>query len=68
MIVIDKADKIGFEGVAKELSDRGLDRALGAWEWLWNSKSVRGNDGKLKLAESTEFMQGEALTKALTES
>jgi histidyl-tRNA synthetase len=67
MIVIDKADKIGFEGVAKELSDRGLDRALGAWEWLWNSKSVRGNDEKLKLAESTEFMQGEALTKALTE-
>ena len=67
MIVIDKADKIGFEGVAKELLDRGLDRALGAWEWLWNSKSVRGNDGKLKLAESTEFMQGEALTKALTE-
>ena len=67
MIVIDKADKIGFEGVAKELLDRGLDRALGAWEWLWNSKSVRGNDEKLKLAESTEFMQGEALTKALTE-
>ena len=67
MIVIDKADKIGFEGVTKELSDRGLDRALGAWEWLWNSKSVRGNDEKLKLAESTEFMQGEALTKALTE-
>lgn len=67
MIVIDKADKIGFEGVAKELLDRGLDRALGAWEWLWNSKSVRSNDEKLKLAESTEFMQGEALTKALTE-
>lgn len=67
MIVIDKADKIGFEGVTKELSDRGLDRALGAWEWLWNSKSVRGNDEKLKLAESTEFMHGEALTKALKE-
>ena len=67
MIVIDKADKIGFEGVAKELSERGLERALGAWEWLWNSKSVRGNDAKLNLAATTGFMQGEALNKALTE-
>ncbi|NBX64756.1 MAG: histidine--tRNA ligase [Bacteroidetes bacterium] len=67
MIVIDKADKIGYDGVAKELNERGLDRALGAWDWLWKSKSVSGNQAKLLLAENTDFMQGDALEKALTE-
>ena len=67
MIVIDKADKIGYEGVAKELQERSLEKALGAWVWLWKSKSVEGNEAKLALAASTEFMQGDALTKALNE-
>lgn len=67
MIVIDKADKIGYEGVAKELSERGLNRALGAWEWLWNSKSERGNEAKLALAANTAFMQCDALTAALND-
>lgn len=67
MIVIDKADKIGFGGVAKELSERGLERAQGAWDWLWKSKLVSGNQAKLALAANTNFMQGDALNKALTE-
>ncbi|MFM7639334.1 MAG: histidine--tRNA ligase [Bacteroidota bacterium] len=67
MIVIDKADKIGYEGVAKELSERELNRALGAWEWLWNSKSERGNEAKLALAANTAFMQCDALTAALND-
>ncbi|MFM8994746.1 MAG: histidine--tRNA ligase [Bacteroidota bacterium] len=67
MIVIDKADKIGYEGVAKELSERGLNRVLGAWEWLWNSKSERGNEAKLALAANTAFMQCDALTAALND-
>ncbi|MBM3437911.1 MAG: histidine--tRNA ligase [Bacteroidetes bacterium] len=67
MIVIDKADKIGYEGVVKELSERGLTRALGAWEWLWNSKSERGNEAKLALAANTAFMQCDTLTAALND-
>jgi len=31
MIIIDKADKIGFEGVSKELEEKGLSMALNAW-------------------------------------
>ena len=67
MIIIDKADKIGKEGVAKELEEKGLGMALSAWAWLWDSKSVMGNDAKMSLAASTEFMQCDALNKALGE-
>jgi histidyl-tRNA synthetase len=65
MIVIDKADKIGREGVAKELEERGLQRALGAWNWLWDSKSVIDNESKLALAENADFIQCDALVAAL---
>jgi histidyl-tRNA synthetase len=67
MVIIDKADKIGFEGVAKELEEKGLSMALTAWKWLWDSKSVKGNAEKMLLASGTEFLQGEALAKGLGE-
>lgn len=67
MIIIDKADKIGFEGVAKELEEKGLSMALNAWKWLWDSKSVSGNSEKMLLAGGTDFLQGEALSKGLSE-
>jgi histidyl-tRNA synthetase len=67
MVIIDKADKIGFEGVAKELEEKGLSMALTAWKWLWDSKSVSGNAEKMLLAGGTEFLQGEALAKGLGE-
>jgi histidyl-tRNA synthetase len=67
MVIIDKADKIGFEGVAKELEEKGLSMALTAWKWLWDSKSVSGNAEKMFLAGGTEFLQGEALAKGLGE-
>ena len=65
MIIIDKADKIGFEGVAKELEEKGLSMSLNAWKWLWDSKSVSGNSEKMLLAGGTDFLQGEALSKGL---
>jgi histidyl-tRNA synthetase len=67
MVIIDKADKIGFEGVAKELEEKGLSMALTAWKWLWDSKSVSGNAGKMLLASGAEFLQCEALAKGLGE-
>ena len=67
MIIIDKADKIGFEGVAKELEEKGLSMSLNAWKWLWDSKSVSGNSEKILLAGGTDFLQGEALSKGLSE-
>ena len=67
MVIIDKADKIGFEGVAKELEEKGLSMALNAWKWLWDSKSVSGNLEKMLLAGSADFLQGEALAKGLSE-
>jgi histidyl-tRNA synthetase len=67
MVIIDKADKIGFEGVAKELEEKGLSMALTAWKWLWDSKSVKGNAEKMLLASGTEFLQCEALAKGLGE-
>ena len=67
MIIIDKADKIGFEGVAKELEEKGLSMALNAWKWLWDSKSVSGNSRKIDLIKGTEFLQCDALLRALNE-
>ena len=67
MIIIDKADKIGFEGVAKELEEKGLSMSLGAWKWLWDSKSVSGNSLKMDLIKGTEFLQGDALLKGMNE-
>lgn len=68
MIVIDKADKIGKEGVIRELEARGLGMAVSAWNWLWDSKSTTGNEAKIALAESAELIQGSALQKALTDT
>lgn len=67
MVIIDKADKIGYEGVAKELEEKGLSMSLDAWKWLWDSKSVSGNSEKMLLAGGTDFLQGEALSKGLSE-
>jgi histidyl-tRNA synthetase len=67
MIIIDKADKIGFEGVAKELEEKGLSMSLNAWKWLWDSKSVMGNSRKIDLIKGTDFLQGDALSKGLSE-
>jgi histidyl-tRNA synthetase len=67
MIIIDKADKIGFEGVVKELEEKGLSMSLNAWKWLWDSKSVSGNADKMLLAGVTDFLQGDALSKGLSE-
>ena len=67
MIIIDKADKIGFEGVAQELEEKGLSMSLDAWKWLWDSKSGSGNSEKMLLAGGTDFLQGEALSKGLSE-
>ena len=67
MVIIDKADKIGYEGVAKELDEKGLSMSLDAWKWLWDSKSVSGNSEKMLLAGGTDFLQGEALSKGLSE-
>ena len=67
MVIIDKADKIGYEGVAKELDEKGLSMSLDAWKWLWDSKSGSGNSEKMLLAGGTDFLQGEALSKGLSE-
>jgi len=67
MIIIDKADKIGFEGVSKELEEKGLSMALNAWKWLWDSKSGSGNAEKMLLAGGADFLQGDALNKGLGE-
>ena len=47
MIVIDKADKIGNDGVVNELIERGLGKALPAWDFLRKTQQLSGNSEKL---------------------
>lgn len=67
MVIIDKADKIGYEGVAKELEEKGLSVAINAWKWLWDSKSLMDNGLKMECAADAEFLQGDALSRGLSE-
>ncbi len=51
MIVIDKADKIGSEGVVKELIERGLSSTVQAWHFLEHTQQLISNQEKLDALE-----------------
>lgn len=52
MVCIDKADKIGAEGVSKELNERQLGQMVSAWEFLNQTQQLAGNEEKLAAIES----------------
>ncbi|MFN5889355.1 MAG: histidine--tRNA ligase [Bacteroidota bacterium] len=52
MIVIDKADKIGSDGVVKELNERGLCNTVAAWEFLEKTQELPTNEDKLAALRS----------------
>ena len=47
MIVIDKADKIGSDGVVKELIEKGLNNTVQAWHFLESTQQLKSNQEKL---------------------
>ena len=56
MVVIDKADKIGSDGVVNELVNRELQSTLPAWEFLRNTQQLSNNSDRLGALNS--FLDG----------
>lgn len=67
MVAIDKADKIGQEGVATELENRGLSHAIPHWNWLWTVAQNANNNSLFEALEKYEPIQNDALTLGMSE-
>ena len=67
MVAIDKADKIGHDGVAAELENRGLSHSVPHWNWLWNVAQNANNSELFEALASYEPIQNEALMLGMNE-
>lgn len=67
MQLIDKADKIGFEGVCAELNAENMPNAQSAWEFLHQTAQLTDNAEKLRIIEGKTEIQNEHLSRGLSE-
>ena len=67
MVIIDKADKIGEEGVSNELILRGLSHAVEPWNWLCETQKLGNFSAIMQALASYEPIQNESLKKGMTE-
>lgn len=66
MQLIDKNDKIGFEGVAEELKKEGLESGLNIWH-LIDDLNKKDNTAKLNTLQTSELIDHETLTKGMAD-
>ncbi|MFZ9971246.1 MAG: histidine--tRNA ligase, partial [Bacteroidia bacterium] len=59
MVAMDKADKIGQEGVSQELRNRHLEHAVRVWEGLCAAQQEGDFESKLKAFEALAFFKNE---------
>lgn len=67
MQLIDKADKIGFEGVLNELKNESIPNAEDAWQYLNDANNLNTNQDKLNSLEKFGPVQNEHLQRGLNE-
>lgn len=67
MIIIDKADKIGEDGVVNELINKDLSHAVDAWKWLCEAQKLDTYEQKINALKSYQPIQNESLEKGLSD-
>lgn len=67
MQLIDKADKIGFEGVLNEIKNEGIPNGTEAWTLLHNISCLENTEQKLKALLAAEAIQNDFLQKGISE-
>ena len=67
MQLIDKADKIGFDGVMNEIKNEGIPNGEDAWTLLHHISGLADTDQKLIALHNAEAIQNDALQKGITE-
>ena len=67
MQLIDKADKIGFEGVLNEVKNDAIPNGAEAWTLLHNISCLENTEQKLQALQTAESIQNDALKKGISE-
>ena len=67
MVAMDKYDKIGREGVANELENRGLSHAIDVWSFICDTSELQSREAIVKTLSEYPQIQGESLNKGLKE-
>lgn len=67
MVAIDKFDKIGQDGVAKELTERGLSHSLDAWNWICETAQINDFNELVSALEKYEPIQNDSLQKGIAD-
>jgi histidyl-tRNA synthetase len=67
MQLIDKADKIGFEGVKKEIENVGIENGVQAWSFLYEAQNLPSNEARIAAIAGNKNVQNEHLQRGLTE-
>ena len=67
MQLIDKADKIGFEGVLNEIKNEAIPNGAEAWSLLHTINSLNTTEEKLKALQNEAAIQHEGLQKGISE-
>lgn len=67
MQLIDKADKIGFEGVLNEINNEAIPNGAEAWSLLHQISCLADTDQKLHALQTVAAINNEALQKGISE-
>ncbi len=67
MVIIDKADKIGEEGVVNELINKNLSHAVDAWNWLCEARKIVDFDQIIQALQNYQPIQNESLNKGIAD-
>ncbi|MCC7299115.1 MAG: histidine--tRNA ligase [Bacteroidia bacterium] len=65
MQLIDKADKIGFDGVARELEAAAIPNAVSLWQFLYEINQLKSNHTKLDALQNHPQASAEEMERAI---
>lgn len=67
MQLIDKADKIGFEGVKTEIANAGIENGIDAWTFLYEAQNLANNEARMAAIAGNKNVQNEHLQRGLAQ-
>ena len=67
MVIIDKADKIGEDGVVNELNLKNLSHSVDAWKWLCETRKIGDFNQTIVALQSYQPIQNDALNKGIAD-
>lgn len=67
MQLIDKCDKIGFDGVKKELEESKIQNGISLWQFIYETNALHSNHAKLDAMKNHPHADDEDMTAAVRE-